>query len=37
MDNKKFCPTHRFSYSEDKCPFCEKDRLNTLSKKYNNK
>lgn len=31
---KQICPIHRFSYSGDKCPFCEQERLEKLAKKF---
>ena len=31
---KQICPIHRFSYSGDKCPFCEQERLENLAKKF---
>jgi hypothetical protein len=31
---KQICPIHRFSYSGNKCPFCEQERLENLSKKF---
>lgn len=30
---KQFCNTHKF-YFEDKCPFCDQDRIFGLSKRY---
>lgn len=35
MVYKAFCSTHRFHYSGDKCPFCEQDRIHSLSKRFN--
>lgn len=34
MKTKQICPVHRFSYSGDVCPFCEKERLDNLAKRY---
>ena len=31
---KQICPIHRFSYSGNKCPFCEQERLENLAKKF---
>ena len=31
---KQICNTHRFSYSGDKCPFCEQERIEKLAKKF---
>lgn len=31
---KQICPIHRFSYSGNKCPFCEKERLDKLAQRY---
>lgn len=31
---KQICPIHRFSYSGNKCPFCEQERLDNLAKKF---
>ena len=31
---KQICPIHRFSYSGEKCPFCEQERLDNLAKKF---
>lgn len=31
---KKVCPIHRFSYSGEKCPFCEQERINNLVNKF---
>lgn len=31
---KQICPIHRFSYNGDKCPFCEKERIDRLAQKY---
>lgn len=31
---KQICPIHRFSYSGNKCPFCEQERLEHLAKKF---
>lgn len=31
---KKYCPTHHFNYTAFKCPFCEQERLHTLSKRF---
>ncbi len=31
---KQICPIHRFSYSGDKCPFCEQERLEKLAQRY---
>lgn len=31
---KQICPIHRFSYSGEKCPFCEQERLERLSQRY---
>ncbi len=31
---KQICPIHRFSYSGEKCPFCEQERLENLAKKF---
>lgn len=31
---KQICPIHRFSYSGERCPFCEKERLDRLVQKY---
>lgn len=32
---KQICSIHRFSYSGNKCPFCEKERIDNLAKRYN--
>lgn len=31
---KQICPIHRFSYSGNKCPFCEQERLDKLAQRY---
>lgn len=31
---KNFCTTHHFNYSSVKCPFCEKDRIYNLTRRY---
>lgn len=31
---KQICPIHRFSYSGNKCPFCEQERFENLAKKF---
>ena len=31
---KQICPVHRFSYSGEKCPFCEHERLEKLAQRY---
>jgi hypothetical protein len=31
---KQICPIHHFSYSGNKCPFCEDERLENLAKKF---
>ena len=31
---KQICPIHRFSYSGNVCPFCEKDRINGLAHRF---
>lgn len=31
---KTVCPVHRFAYSGNVCPFCEKERIAKLSQKY---
>lgn len=31
---KQICPIHHFSYSGNKCPFCEQERLENLAKKF---
>ena len=31
---KTVCPIHRFTYSGETCPFCEKDRIEYLTRKY---
>ena len=31
---KQICPIHRFSYSGNKCPFCEHERLEKLAQRY---
>lgn len=31
---KQICPIHRFSYEGNKCPFCEKERIDRLAQKY---
>ena len=31
---KQICPIHRFSYSGNKCPFCEQERLAHPAKKF---
>lgn len=32
--SKKICPVHRFSYSSDRCPFCEKERIGNMARKF---
>ena len=32
---KNFCRIHRFNYSGAKCPFCERDRINSLANRVN--
>lgn len=34
VNRKKFCNVHRFNYSGCKCPFCENDRIMSLSHRY---
>lgn len=34
MKPKKFCPTHCFNYNGVKCPFCEKDRIHNLTRRF---
>lgn len=31
---KKICQIHHYSYNGNTCPFCEKDKVNYLIKKY---
>lgn len=31
---KQICPIHRFSYSGNVCPFCERDRINGLAHRF---
>lgn len=31
---KQVCPVHRFSYSGSVCPFCEKDRIDSLAHRF---
>jgi len=31
---KTLCPIHRFSYNGNTCPFCEKERINSLVHKF---
>ena len=31
---KQICPIHRFSYSGNRCPFCEHERLEKLANKF---
>ena len=31
---KQICPIHRFSYSGNKCLFCEQERLDKLAQRY---
>ncbi len=31
---KQICPIHRFSYSGERCPFCERERLEKLAQHY---
>lgn len=31
---KKLCPTHFFSYSGNKCPFCEQERIDRLAQRF---
>lgn len=31
---KQICPVHRFSYSGNVCPFCEKDRIDSLAHRF---
>lgn len=33
-DFKKLCPIHHFNYSGEKCPFCEKERINNLVNRF---
>ena len=33
MENKKFCSLHRFWYSCVECPFCLKERTDSINKK----
>lgn len=33
---KTICPIHRFAYKGDKCPLCEKERIDRLANKYVN-
>ena len=31
---KQICPIHRFTYSGGKCPFCEHERIENMTKKF---
>ena len=31
---KTICPIHRFSYSGNSCPFCEKERIDYLAHRF---
>lgn len=31
---KNICPTHHFAYSGNVCPFCEKERIESLSARF---
>ena len=33
---KTICPIHRFMYKGDVCPLCEKERIDSLAKRYVN-
>lgn len=33
---KTICPIHRFSYNGNVCPFCEKERINSLAHRFVN-
>lgn len=34
MISKRFCHVHHFNHTGDTCPFCEKERLERLAKRY---
>ena len=34
MINKKICPVHHFRYAGNRCPICEKERINAMVKRY---
>ncbi|MDE6285042.1 MAG: hypothetical protein K2M17_04785 [Bacilli bacterium] len=34
VNRKKYCNVHHFNYSGYKCPFCENDRISSLSHRY---
>lgn len=31
---KKFCPIHSYYYEGNKCPFCEKERIERLAQRF---
>lgn len=33
-ETKSYCATHHFYYKGDKCPLCEKERIDSMAKKY---
>ena len=34
MEYKKICPTHHLRYSGERCPYCEKERIDRMVRKY---
>ena len=34
MVNKNICPTHHFRYTGNRCPICERERINGMVKRY---
>lgn len=34
MEYKKICPTHHLRYTGNRCPYCEKERIDRMVRKY---
>jgi hypothetical protein len=37
MITKNICPVHHFRYAGNRCPICEKERINAMVKRYTQK
>jgi len=37
MITKNICPAHHFRYTGNRCPICEKERINNMVKRYTQK
>lgn len=36
-ERKNFCPIHHLYYTGNNCPLCEKERIDSMVKKYDSK